>query len=290
VLALRVVIGWHFFKEGTGKLQDPKPFSANFFGAAKGPFASTYARLVWDADGTARFDPQATRIAWESFRDRAKNHYQFDADQIDQSQKIIDRRIEQLGTYLDANGAAISEYLWWVERRDQNQADPKRREYREVASLKGQADKLESKVKADRGPWLAEIDRLQRDFEREINGLATPQQRSRGELRGGKPGRRWLDSEAIDKVIPYFDLTVGALLVVGLFTRLAALAGAGFLATVVLSQFPGSAGAAPSYYQAIEMVALICLAALGAGQFAGLDVVIRALRCKCCPPRQEGST
>lgn len=126
VLALRVVIGWHFFKEGTGKLQDPKPFSANFFGAAKGPFASTYARLVWDADGTARFDPQATHIAWESFRDRAKNHYQFDADQIDQSQKIIDRRIEQLGTYLDANGAAISEYLWWVERRDQNQADPKR--------------------------------------------------------------------------------------------------------------------------------------------------------------------
>jgi len=290
LLALRLVIGWHFFKEGTGKLSDPKPYSAAFFGAAKGPLAKQYHQLIWDADGLARLDPEATRQAWTAFRDKAKNHFGFDADQVAKSEKIIDRRIEQLEAYLGGKTEDIVEYKWWLERRQQNAASPDRQEYRDVTVLKGQADKLEAKIKADRGPWLAEADKLSKDVERDINELATPEQRKRGDVKVIKPGRRWLDSEAIDRGIPYFDLAIGVLLILGLFTRLASLAGAAFLASVVLSQFPGSAGAVPSYYQAIEMVAMLCLAAVGAGQFAGLDVVLTAMWSKCCPSRQEGKS
>jgi uncharacterized membrane protein YphA (DoxX/SURF4 family) len=85
------------------------------------------------------------------------------------------------------------------------------------------------------------------------------------------PGRRFYDSRSVDGVLPYFDLTIGICLVVGLFTSTAALAGAAFLLSVVLTQFPGAVGAAPVYYQGIEALGLCLLAALRAGQYAGLD-------------------
>jgi len=54
-----------------------------------------------------------------------------------------------------------------------------------------------------------------------------------------------------------------------------------------LTQWPGTPGAAPIYYQAIEMVAMLVLAAIGAGQFAGLDFVIRNVRTRTRTPKQE---
>ena len=65
-----------------------------------------------------------------------------------------------------------------------------------------------------------------------------------------------------------------------------AVAGALFLGSVIAAQWPGSAGAAPVYYQSIEMAALLVLAAVGAGRFAGLDFFLYALRMRCCPPSQ----
>ena len=64
---------------------------------------------------------------------------------------------------------------------------------------------------------------------------------------------------------------VGVLLILGLFTPVASLAGAAFLAGVCITQWPGSAGAMPIYYQSIEMVAMLVLAGVGAGRFLGLD-------------------
>lgn len=289
IIALRLAIGWHFFKEGSAKIQDPKPFSAAFFGSAKGPLAPFFHQLVWDADGNSRLDPEATEVVWTQYRDRAKNHYGFDADQIEKSEKIIKTRVEQLNSYLGANGEAITEYRWWLARRNQNQSAPERSEYRNVAVLKGQADKLETKLKADRAPWFAEVDKLSKDFERDIQNLATKEQAAKGIVRVEKPGRKWLDSESIDRVIPYFDFSVGCLLILGLFTRLASLTAAAFLASVVLSQFPGSTGAAPSYYQAVEMFALIFLAVVGAGQFGGLDVILSAFRSNSSRPVQAAT-
>ncbi|MCA9155434.1 MAG: hypothetical protein KDA38_11635, partial [Planctomycetales bacterium] len=84
-----------------------------------------------------------------------------------------------------------------------------------------------------------------------------------------------------------FDLTIGLLLIVGLFTRFVAVAGAVFLGSIVLTQPPWVADAAPTYYQVNLMLALLVLAAVGAGRFAGLDFLLGALRHRCCPPKQE---
>jgi uncharacterized membrane protein YphA (DoxX/SURF4 family) len=97
-----------------------------------------------------------------------------------------------------------------------------------------------------------------------------------------------LDSNTIDIIIRYFDITVGVLLICGLFTRLAATAGGLFLVSICLSQWPWSPGAVPAWYQFIEALAMGVLATTAAGHFAGFDGVIKSVLGWCCPPK-EGS-
>ena len=47
-----------------------------------------------------------------------------------------------------------------------------------------------------------------------------------------------MNTGTIDRFVPYFDIAIGLCLLLGLFTPLAALAAAGFLGSVFLSQFP----------------------------------------------------
>ncbi|MFO0821310.1 MAG: DoxX family protein [Pirellulales bacterium] len=287
LLLLRLCIGFHFFKEGSSKLADPKPFSAMFFGAAKGPLAPKFHALVWDADGRARLDADQTVAAWGQFVERAKTHYGFDADQVKLADEKLARREGILRDYLGGMEGDLKEYFQGLERREANRAEPARME---VPSLRGQSEKFETELKAKRGPWLAEIDKLGKDLENDMLDVATPQQRTaRGTLAVLKPGRRTLDSETMDRFIPYFDLTIGILLLIGLFTRAASLVAAGFLASVVATQWPGSYGAMPTYYQAAEMCGLLVLAAANAGRCGGLDSVVAWLYSSCCRTRKTNS-
>nr|WP_261361674.1 DoxX family protein [Aeoliella straminimaris] len=82
--------------------------------------------------------------------------------------------------------------------------------------------------------------------------------------------------ETIDTVVTWLTLGVGVLLILGLFTRLAAIVGAGFLLSIISTQPPWAEGVLPTIklltaYQGIEFVALLVLAAIGAGTWAGLD-------------------
>ena len=75
----------------------------------------------------------------------------------------------------------------------------------------------------------------------------------------------------VDLFIPWFDTIVGALLILGLFTRLASLAGAAFLASVIASQPPWIQGVDPNYYVLIELFAMLVIFATCAGRMGGLD-------------------
>ena len=86
----------------------------------------------------------------------------------------------------------------------------------------------------------------------------------------------------IDKFIPWFDLLCGLALLVGFCTPVAAIATAGFLFSVCLTQFPGAAGALPVYYQAIEMFALLVVAFAGGGKYMSFDSVINHFCKRCC--------
>ena len=63
----------------------------------------------------------------------------------------------------------------------------------------------------------------------------------------------------------------------GFLTPVAALVGAGFLLTVMMTQPFWVAGANLDYapYQIVEFIGLLFLAVVGAGQFAGLDFLFK---------------
>ena len=77
--------------------------------------------------------------------------------------------------------------------------------------------------------------------------------------------------QIINHIIPWFDLIVGGLLIVGLFTRLASFCGAAFLLSVIATQPPWIPGTQPTYLYAIEFMALVVIFATVAGRMGGLD-------------------
>jgi uncharacterized membrane protein YphA (DoxX/SURF4 family) len=284
LVALRLGIGWHFFQEGADKLRSGKFSSVGFLSSAKGPLAPFFRSLIWDADGLARLDKEQTLEAWAHFRQRLTDHYGFDESQDKRAGAVLANRSSQLEWFFHTNADEIKEYLLGLERRDRNRRDAARRE---VASLRGQAAQLEMELTKKRGPWLANLDKLWGGLEADLNGIASAEQSRRGWFSLAKPARGAIDSLRIDAVIPYFDLLIGIGLILGLFTRIASVAGAGFLASVIATQWPGAEGSLPVYYQTVEMLSLLVLAAVGAGRFAGLDFFLGCLRQCCCPPKQE---
>ncbi len=283
LVALRIGIGCHFYREGAAKLRDPKPYSAGFLGNAKGWFAPQFHNLVWDADGLARLDYEQTEKIWDEFHVRAGERLGFDEAQKKAAQQVFLARLGQLEWFLNSNADEIAEYRNGLVRRAKNHSDAARTE---VASLKGQLEQIERDLGTLKRDLVPPIDQLWRGYQLEVNALATEAQKQRGMQSIPKPGRRTLDSESIDGLIRYFDVTIGVLLILGLFTRPAAILGAGFLASVIASQWPGSPGAVPVWPQFIEMLGLVVLAAIGAGQFAGLDRFLSPICRWCCRPKQ----
>jgi uncharacterized membrane protein YphA (DoxX/SURF4 family) len=283
IVLLRVGIGVHFLSEGWSKLEKPKPFSAGFFGNAKGPLAPVYKNLVWDADGLFRLDLETTLAEWKAYRDRVVAHYGFDEKQEEAAAakvKLYEGRLKQ---FLASKNDAIEEYNLWLERRDKNAGDASR----QLASLQAHDARIAGEMRKLYAELVPPIDRVWKDLENDLNALATDEQwKARGRLAISKPGRRTLDTETMDRVVPWFDLTIGICLILGFMTRPAAILGALFLASICASQWPLTPGAAPIAYQAIEMLALLALAAVGAGRFFGIDAFICPFKDKCCAPKK----
>ena len=121
---------------------------------------------------------------------------------------------------------------------------------------------------------MADVDALWTLYETSLNDFANDDQKKKsGSFKIVRPGQGLLSTSAVDKIIPIFDMAVGILLMIGLLTPLAAWAAALFLISVILSQMPGFPGTQPTYFQAVECLALIVLATSDAGRYAGLDFI-----------------
>lgn len=283
LLALRVVIGWHFYKEGVTKLQGAPYSSGALFGAAKGPLAEVYRFPVYDPYGEARLDLGRTEAIWAKYRDRLKNSDGVDANEKKEFDRIEASHRRRLRALFDEIRPDLAEYRGNVKRLKQYRQDPARLD---VPGLRSQINTIEREVKQKAGPWLSQIDGIWNDFEADMQ--AAYAKATGGSAPGVvRPGRRWYDTETIDRIVPYFDTILGTLLILGLFTRFAGWLGALFLATIIASQWPGAPETVPTYYQTVECLGLVVLATVGAGQFAGLDVFVSRLWRNCCRPQGE---
>jgi uncharacterized membrane protein YphA (DoxX/SURF4 family) len=134
-----------------------------------------------------------------------------------------------------------------------------------------------------RAEWRADLIAAELDLARDANALIAELQKV---LNNGQPVEAAAGpsrGELLDRVTMWFLVGVGACLMAGLFTRLACLAAAGFLATTYLLHPPfpwyplppGTEGN-PLFINknVIEALALLTLACFPTGRWLGLDAIV----------------
>jgi uncharacterized membrane protein YphA (DoxX/SURF4 family) len=90
----------------------------------------------------------------------------------------------------------------------------------------------------------------------------------------------------IDRFTPWFLAVIGVALLLGFFSRIAAIGGAGFLLMTILTApslpwLPAPPNAEGNYFlvskNVIEMIALLMLACIPTGRWFGIDALIHAV-------------
>jgi uncharacterized membrane protein YphA (DoxX/SURF4 family) len=280
LVALRLGVGWHFYKEGVKKFHDPS-FTANvFFEQATGPFSDLFKLLVPDQAGRARLDREQTKTMLVNYGDRVARQLRFDEQQKRQAEQLKKQWSARVDDFYAENAEEINEYFLELQRVQDAKADTSTRDVAfQREWIRGKEAELRGKLKS----WSARIDKIGEQYQKDLLALARPEQRRLGV--SPVPDRT---HSILDTVVKYFITGVGVCLILGLFTRLASLGGAGFLLSVLATQPPWVPGAETSYfyYQLVELLALMVLLTTGAGRFAGLDFFIDSLRTRWRMPEQ----
>jgi uncharacterized membrane protein YphA (DoxX/SURF4 family) len=279
LIALRLGVGWHFFKEGSKKFSDLGVPTVGFLRSATGPLGDTYKSFIPDRYGRQRLSLKSTVSFWNQYKDRAAQHYGFDNKQLKKADEIVARYQSRLDNYLKQHASDLHEYFLEVERLETARQERTRSVPFQRSRIRAKEDELWGKSAV----WLGDVRTLSEQLRNDLADLATDAQRARGVY----PIADRSTPHAMDTTIKYLVISVGVLLVVGLFTRLASLGGILFLGSVMASQPPWIEGANTQffYYQLVEVLALFVLFAMAAGRFGGLDYVIHGLYRRCCPSK-----
>ncbi len=283
LVVLRVTIGWHFLYEGVWKIRYADDFSATpFLTQAKGPFAPLFYAMVPDLDGRQRLTTtdeegrrqvsgEAYRARWQQIRDDVEAKYRLSEEQQEELERIQERFEEGLDDYLSDWEEAILIHFESLDRFEAQAADSSGSAFERKRTW----DRMHE-FRRDVYLWLDELEELTEGYKLAIWQMLDDDQRARGALPA-----RWTTSDALDLLVTYSLTAIGLCLMVGLFTRLAALGGAGFLLFVVLSQFPWPTVYPPAPEvvghsllvdkNVVEMVALLLIATTAVGRWGGLD-------------------
>jgi len=193
--------------------------------------------------------------------------------------EIVDDHKDMLGGWLDFNETEIVAHFGTTDRLEGFQRDGDNRQqvgiY--VDSLRGQIDTIESDRRKKLKGWKKEVSDMWGSLERQVNDLAVADQAEQAILpleRTYAPSNGNL--AMINCIIPWFDVIVGSLLILGLFSRLASLAGAAFLLSVLATQPFWIPGSSPTYLYMIEFAALLVIFATCAGRNFGIDYFIHS--------------
>jgi len=336
LVLLRVSIGFHFYKEGVGKLNNPDFTSKYFFRAARGPTAEYFHSLApyyqdwntllaqprqanqelteeergkladWEKKRAAAIkrakeneqDPpvmipplepytawgREVAGSWESYLSDFIETASLDDQQAKQAASTFTDYKAQLLRYLENREEEIAEYQHELYRLEQWKSQESAYEvpYQQQRIAQKRAEL--SSVPRD---WVDDVQVMEIAYKQDLRKLLDEEQRqSASQL--DEPTM----AERVDRWLPYFDITVGVLLVFGLFSRLAALGAGLFLASVVATQLwwlPFTGGVYGQgdtvHYQVVEMFAALALVTVP-GRWGGLDVFVYWLFSGCCRTKQ----
>ena len=305
LVLLRLVIGWHFFREGTQKVEydghDGElrlAFSAEpFLTQAKGPLAAWYHAHVPDDHGWRQFlaTPRqnvptsdekpahhdwSTRIAddWRATRDEVKRIPSLTNEQKQQADAVLEARLEQLADYLSSEANAITEYrheLWRLENwRNSPEAGAVPFVDERIAAKSAETAGLTAR-------WVRDIRAIEANYHDDLRETLTADQRNEPQTNAALDSAladiRQHRLETINTVVTILTIAVGVCLLLGFFTRLASIVGALFLLGVIASQPPWLYDSIETMPNIIEFAGLLVVAGTGAGRWLGLDFFTYAL-------------
>jgi len=286
LILLRVVVGLHFFLEGTSHLRDPQWSSAGFRRAAVGPLAPGYRSLLPEVGGWSqtigRLDDRDLAAASEAWAGnveqgwRAQLAARLAAVPLDEgagkaAADAIDVARKDLGEFLSSISGELTEYrmelarLAAMERRPEASGIPFERS--RVVSKRRELDAMA-------GRWMASAEGLGQRLAAEWNEPLSEEQRRAADA-AVPQSSLW----KADRFVSWSLTTIGACLVVGLLVKFNAMGGALFLASIIGSQPFWIPGAAETYDQWVEMAALLAIAALPRGGWSGLDYFLGRACC-----------
>ena len=293
-----------FRYDGRWKPEGGEEFTAKpFLVLAKGPVSGFFYAMLPDINGRQRLkvktdektnkktiDSSAIADRWDQVRQEFVEFYrpkdESDADATAAQAKLAkgaqdtcNKFHKQLDEYLKKNLDGIVEYFGSLDRfendkeRLQDAPFQKERRWNRMVELRGEADK-----------WIKDIEGQERAYAHSLYSLLDDQQRLRGLPSASWNPLKWDRMKQINFAVTFALTAIGLCLMLGFCTPLAALGGAGFMCFVVLTQ-----PAFPTIYphdlpvvghallinkDFIEMVALLVVAATGAGRWGGLDIFV----------------
>jgi len=299
LVALRLGLGCHFFYEGTWKIKHKEEFTAEpFLTQAKGPVAGLFYAMLPDIDGRQRLrvetdangkptiNADALAGRWNEMRQQFVDYYRPAAS--DEAATAAHQRLQRaaertykdfkkwLEEYFDQNVDDIAAYFGALERFDNN------KESHEDATFQKQRrwDRM-MELRRESARWIKDIEGQETAYKHSLYALLDEQQKEQGRMPASWNPFRWSRIEQINFAVTYALTAIGACLMLGLCSRLAALGGAGFMCFVVLTQpaFPGIYPPDPPVVghallinkDFVEMLALLVIASVPAGRWGGLD-------------------
>jgi len=204
---------------------------------------------------------------------------------------VFQMRLQQVADYLAGEWEAIEEYqheLWRLSKM-QGQAGAD-----EVPFEKARVQEKSTDTTRKPLAWVRAIQNFDEAYANDLRSLISNEQREANPGLLAKADRVLADPQKrrlgwVNLGITGLIIGVGVCLLLGLFTRLAAVGGALFLLSVMLTQLPWVEGANTMffYYQLVEFAAMVAMAAGIAKHVPGLDYVIGGLGYKCCGARKS---
>lgn len=305
LVLLRLALGWHFFSEGskkliysktTGQVELNVPTAALFL-QARGPLAPYFKSQVpgfhdwqdllvvprsWEETEASETSPSAAwqeRIEanWRDTLEKVVKTPGLSDEQQAAAAEIYEKRVEDLAYLLAEERTAIAEMQHEYWRLEQWKEAP---QAGELPFHDERIAEKEAELRSEPLKFVSLVRTLQGRYYDELRSLVDAEERGEVPINEAleDPEQRRLDW--MNLAVTSLLIGAGALLMLGLFTRLAAVGAMAFLLTVMATQPPWVAGAMnPNFgYQLVEVAALVTMICTAAGRWAGLDFFIH----RCC--------
>jgi uncharacterized membrane protein YphA (DoxX/SURF4 family) len=298
LIFLRIVIGLHFFLEGSSHLRDPSWSSAGFRKAAVGPLASflksdlpetgDWKSTLGNVHSTNAVDVAAAADNWRSsiveewkaLGERRnvvlrRSGWVAPADWVELSSAALRAADKKLASMLDY---ANEDLLDFCRQAVRLKTTEKSAMAKNVPFMRDRIADKERELAGQKNGWMEEANAVGRELVSAWNEPLSAEERRIADT-AAEPTRLW----KADRFVSWSLATIGACLVIGIFTKFNAVGGVFFLLSVVASQPFWLPAAQVTYDQWVEIAGLLVLASMPLGAWAGIDAFLMPILKKYCP-------